>query len=99
MSKREELMNPIILLVDVASVERENWKAFLENQGYDVFTAENPESARQLCLQLQPDLVLLHDHLPQVRGRWSCSRTKSGCSCRQSWRADSGFSAVKTSYP
>ena len=41
-------MNPIILLVDVASVERENWKAFLENQGYDVFTAENPESARQL---------------------------------------------------
>ena len=69
-------MNPIILLADVASVERENWKAFLENQGYDVFTAENPESARQLCLQLQPDLVLLHDHLPQVRGYELCRRLK-----------------------
>jgi len=69
-------MNPSILLVDVASAERENWKAFLENQRYDVYTAENPETARQLCLQLQPDLVLLHDHLPQVRGLELCRRLK-----------------------
>lgn len=69
-------MNPTILLVDVASAERENWKAFLENQRYDVFTAENPDDARQLCLQLQPDLVLLHDHLPQVRGTELCRRLK-----------------------
>ena len=69
-------MNPTILLVDVASAERENWKAFLENQRYDVFTAENPDSARQWCLQLQPDLVLLHDHLPQVRGSELCRRLK-----------------------
>ena len=65
-------MNPTILLVDVASKERENWKAFLENQRYEVFTAETPESARQLCLQFQPDLVLLHDHLSQVRGSELC---------------------------
>ena len=69
-------MNPTILLVDVASAERENWKAFLENQRYDVFTAETPDYARQLCLQLQPDLVLLHDHLPQVRGTELCRRLK-----------------------
>jgi putative two-component system response regulator len=69
-------MNRTILLVDVASAERENWKAFLENQKYDVFAAENPESARQLCLQFQPDLVLLHDHLPQVRGHELCRRLK-----------------------
>jgi|SRR5919109_54920 response regulator RpfG family c-di-GMP phosphodiesterase len=69
-------MNPTILLVDVASAERENWKAFLENQRYDVFTAEDHESARQLCLQLQPDLVLLHDHLPQVRRNELCRRLK-----------------------
>jgi len=69
-------MNPTILLVDVASAERENWKAFLENQKYDVFTAENAESARQLCLRLQPDLVLLHDHIPQVRGYELCRRLK-----------------------
>jgi putative two-component system response regulator len=69
-------MNPTILLVDVASSERENWKALLENQNYHVFSAENAESARQLCLQLQPDLVLLHDHLPQVRGYELCRRLK-----------------------
>ena len=69
-------MNATILLVDVASAERENWKAFLENQKYSVFIAENAESARQLCLQLQPDLVLLHDHLPQVRGSELCRRLK-----------------------
>jgi len=69
-------VNPTILLVDAASAERENWKAFLENQKYDVFTAEHPESARQLCLRLQPDLVLLYDHLPQVRGSELCRRLK-----------------------
>lgn len=69
-------MNSTILLVGIASAERENWKAFLENQMYDVHTAENAESARQLCLQLQPDLVLLHDHFPQVRGYELCKRLK-----------------------
>lgn len=69
-------MNSTILLVDMASPERDNWKAFLENQKYDVHTAESAESARQLCLQLQPDLVLLHDHLPQVRGCELCKRLK-----------------------
>jgi putative two-component system response regulator len=69
-------MNPIILLVDVASAERENWKVLLENQNFDVITADNAESARQICLRLQPDVVVLHDHLhdhlPQVRGAGSC---------------------------
>lgn len=69
-------MNPTILLVDVESTERANWKAFLENQGYSVFTAENAESARRLCFEFQPDLVLLHDHFPQVRGLDLCRRLK-----------------------
>lgn len=69
-------MNPTILLVDPSSPDRENWKAFLENQQYDVHTAENTESALQLCLQLQPDLVLLHDHPPQVCGTELCRRLK-----------------------
>ncbi|HEY6946290.1 MAG TPA: response regulator, partial [Candidatus Acidoferrum sp.] len=69
-------MNPTILLVDVASAERENWKAFLKNQNYDVLTADNAESAREMCLRLQPDLVLLHDHLPGVRGAELCRRLK-----------------------
>jgi cyclic di-GMP phosphodiesterase len=70
------LMNPTILLVDIASADRENWKAFLGDQKYEVFTADNAEAARQLCIQLQPDLVLLHDHLPQVRGSELCQRLK-----------------------
>ena len=69
-------MNPTILLVDVASAERENCKAFLENQKHNVFTAENAESARRLCLQLQPDLVLLYDHLPRIRSFELCRRLK-----------------------
>ena len=65
-------MNPIILLVDVASAERENWKVLLANQNFDVILADDAESARQICLRLEPDVVVLHDHLPRVRGAESC---------------------------
>jgi len=69
-------MNPTILLVDLPSAEREAWKAFLENHNYLVLTADSGEAARRSCLELQPDLVLLHDHLPQVRGFELCRRLK-----------------------
>jgi putative two-component system response regulator len=69
-------MIPTILLVDLPSAERDDWKAFLENHNYQVLTADNGEAARRFCLQLQPDLVLLHDHLPQVRGFELCRRLK-----------------------
>src|SRR5438874_7764081 len=67
-------MNPTILLVDAASAERENWKAFLENQKYDVFTAEHPESARQLCLRLQPYLGGSVGNPPSGRCLWLARR-------------------------
>src|SRR5215472_17990966 len=71
-------MNPIILLVDVALAERENWKALLEYQDFDVITADNAESARRICRVLQPDVVVLHDHLPRRRGaESSCSLTQA----------------------
>src|SRR5215470_10691877 len=69
-------MKPTILLVDVASAERQNWKAFLESQKFEVLTADTAESARQLSLRFQPDLVLLHDHLPGVRSPELCRRLK-----------------------
>jgi len=69
-------MNPTILLVDLPSAEREDCKAFLENHNYRVFTADSVEAARRFCLQLQPDLVLLHDPLPQVRGFELCRSLK-----------------------
>lgn len=69
-------MKPTILLVEVASTERENWKAFLESQRYEVCIAESEESAQQLCSQLQPDLVLLQDYPPQIYGSDLCRRLK-----------------------
>src|SRR3979490_1265018 len=62
----EGLMNSAILLVDVASAGRDSWKSFLRSQNYEVFTAEDGESAVRQCVQFQPDLVLLYDTLPDV---------------------------------
>lgn len=70
------LMCPTILLVDVASSESANWKSFLQNQCYEVFTADDRDKALRQCLQLQPDLVLLHDSLPDVDGFELCRRLK-----------------------
>ena len=61
-------MSSAILLVDVASACRDSWKSFLQSQNYEVFMAEDGESAVRQCLRLQPDLVLLHDTLPDVNG-------------------------------
>ena len=69
-------MKPTILLVDVASDDRENQRGFLESQGYEVLIAEDEESAEQLCVQLQPDLVLVRDLRPQVDGANLCRRLK-----------------------
>ncbi len=67
-------MNATILLVDVASASRDSWKSFLQNHNYQVFTAGDKESAVRQCLQLQPDLVLLHDTLPDICGFDLCRR-------------------------
>src|SRR6266700_2913637 len=49
----------ILLLVDAASESRDSWKSFLQNQNYDVFTAEDGESALRECVQPQSVLILL----------------------------------------
>jgi putative two-component system response regulator len=67
-------MNSAILLVDVASASRDSWKLFLQSHNYEVFTAEDGEAALRECLQLQPDLVLLYDALPDVDGFDVCRR-------------------------
>jgi putative two-component system response regulator len=59
-------MNPAILLVDVASANREELKSFLRNQTCNVVTAADGESAVRCCLLMQPGLVLLHDSLPDI---------------------------------
>jgi len=69
-------MKPTILLVDVASDDRETQRVFLESQGYEVLIAESEETAEQLCGQLRPDLVLLHDRRPRLAGADLCRRMK-----------------------
>lgn len=70
-------MNPSILIVDVASRKRDNWKAFLQKQKFEVNTTEDGESTVRQCLALQPDLVLLHDSLPDIGGIELCRRLKA----------------------
>ena len=69
-------MRPMILLVDVDSADRATWKSFLENQNYEVHTAGDWGTALRQCLLLQPNLVILHDTLPEIDGFELCRRLK-----------------------
>lgn len=70
-------MKPAILLVDVASTSREEWKSFLQGQKCDVETAADGESAVKLCLQMQADLVLVYDGLPDIASFELCRQIKN----------------------
>ena len=72
----EECMNPAIMLVDVSSANREGLKSFLQSQKCDVDTAADAESAVRCCLQMQPDLVLLYDCLPDIGSFKVCRQIK-----------------------
>lgn len=69
-------MNPAILLVDVASANREELKSFLRNQNCDVVACQDAESAVICCRRMQPDLVLLYDTLPDTTSFSLCRRLK-----------------------
>ena len=72
----EGSMNPAILLVDVASVNREGLRHFLQRQKCDVEEAADAESALRCCRQMQPDLVLVHDSLPDIGSFELCRHIK-----------------------
>jgi putative two-component system response regulator len=76
-SKRRVPMMPTILLVDVDSPERDSWKAFLQVQGFDVLTARDGDTAMKVCRRFFPDLVLLHDNLPDISGAELCKKLKA----------------------
>src|SRR5947209_5497744 len=73
----EASMNPAILLVDFVSADREGLQSFLQSQQCDVDTAANGESAVRCCLEIQPDLVLLYDSLPDIGSFDLCRRLKN----------------------
>ena len=70
-------MIPTILLVDKDSADRRDWKAFLQNQGFDVYATGDGKAAVEECLRLQPDLVLLHDTLVDITGCQLCRKLKA----------------------
>jgi len=69
-------MNPAVLLVDSVSTNREEVQSFLQSQRCDVYVATNGESALNRCLEIQPDLVLLYDSLPDIGSFELCARLK-----------------------
>src|SRR6266700_3231021 len=69
-------MNPAILLADVVSANREGLKFFLQNQKCDVTAAADGESAVRCCREMQPDLVLLYDGLPDIGSFELCREIK-----------------------
>src|SRR5437016_1125951 len=69
-------MNPLIMLVDAVSANREGLKSFLQSQKCDVDTAADGEAAVTCCLQTQPDLVLLYDSLPDMGSFELCRQIK-----------------------
>ena len=69
-------MNPAILLVDVASSAREEFKSFLQDQNFDIDHAADGESAIKSCSRVQPDLILLYDRLPGIDCYGLCRQIK-----------------------
>ena len=69
-------MRPIILLVDVASPDRVDWKSFLRNQSFEVFEAGDGDTALRQCLLVRPDLVLVHEAPPEIDSIELCRRLK-----------------------
>ena len=70
-------MIPAILLVDRDSPNRSYWKAFLQNQGFDVIATGDGKTALEECRRVQPDLVLLHDTLADVTAYELCRSLKA----------------------
>jgi putative two-component system response regulator len=69
-------MNPAILLVGFDSPNRDELQAFLQSQQCDVDPVANSDAAVSRCLEMQPDLVLLYDSLPDIGSFELCRRLK-----------------------
>lgn len=57
-----------ILIVDDDVDLRELYKTTLQNEGFDVKTAENGEDALSQIMQDKPDLIVLDIMMPKIHG-------------------------------
>ncbi|EKD27066.1 MAG: hypothetical protein ACD_79C00896G0002 [uncultured bacterium] len=60
--------NKKILIVDDEISLRESLGLVLEGSGYDLFFAENGNTALEMCKKVKPDLILLDIYLPDRFG-------------------------------
>jgi putative two-component system response regulator len=63
--------------VDFDSPNRDELQAFLQSQQCDVDPVANGDVAVSRCLEMQPDLVLLYDKLPDIGSLELCRRLKN----------------------
>ncbi len=70
-------MAATILLVIADQESREDWRQLLAKQGYKIIAIGTGERVSDLCLHLQPDLVLVDDSLPDISGFEVCRRLKA----------------------
>lgn len=68
----------IALVVEREWDVRESLKRKLANRGYQVHTAENAEEALNLCIVIDPDLVIASSCLPEMSGFTLMERIKEG---------------------
>ena len=68
----------IALVVEREWDVRESLKRKLANRGYQVHTAENAEEALNLCIVIDPDLVIASSNLPEMSGFTLLERIKEG---------------------
>lgn len=61
-------MKATVLLIDEAQLERKINDWTLTHAGYEVFSAGNGEQALRLAKNKAPDLILLDDLLPDLKG-------------------------------
>lgn len=62
------MVAPKILIVDDERANIDLLESFLEDEGYLLFSTQDPRDASDLCRSIQPDLLLLDLHMPHLDG-------------------------------
>ena len=80
--QRVEFSQAEILVVDDTSTNRALLEEILSQDGYKVTTASSGAEALKLCVEIQPDLILLDVMMPDMDGFETCNRLKQSNATR-----------------
>ena len=80
--KRSAASGLRLLLIDDSVTFRNEFKAVLENSGYEVVTAENGEEGLRTVVAVRPDAVIVNSVLPGIDGAAVIRRLKDDISLR-----------------